>query len=105
MTPGGMLSASMSCFFVGEAFSLDRRGWKAAPTGDKPTDLERRSNVNPGQRVQMWERRPASIVIAARFRSHREITVAIGTLFWQLPSAGHAGPVHDDAFGRRLMFS
>jgi hypothetical protein len=46
--------------------------------------LERRSNVNPGQRVQMWERRPASIVIAARCRSHREITIAIGTLFRQL---------------------
>jgi hypothetical protein len=37
--------------------------------------------MNPGNRVRMWERLPASIGMAARCRSHREITIAIGTLF------------------------
>jgi hypothetical protein len=39
MTPGVTVSASNFCF-LGEAFSLDRRGWKAAPTGEMPTYLE-----------------------------------------------------------------
>jgi hypothetical protein len=30
-------------------------------------------------RMNLWERRPASIGIAARCRSHRGITIAIGT--------------------------
>jgi hypothetical protein len=39
MTPGVAVSAS-NFFLGGEAFSLDRRGWKAAPTGKMPNDLE-----------------------------------------------------------------
>jgi len=39
MTPGVTVSAS-EFVFLGEAFSLDHRGWKAAPTGDMATCLE-----------------------------------------------------------------
>jgi hypothetical protein len=39
MTPGVTVSASNFCFFR-RGFSLDRRGWKAAPTGEMPTYLE-----------------------------------------------------------------
>jgi hypothetical protein len=39
MARGATLSAS-KCLFVGEAFSLDHRGWKAAPTKKDLTCLE-----------------------------------------------------------------
>jgi hypothetical protein len=47
-TRGGVLSKPwrasplyrQESFFVGEAFSLDRRGWKAAPTENDPTYLK-----------------------------------------------------------------
>jgi hypothetical protein len=38
--------------------------------------LEKPSPMNPGNRIRMWERRPASIVIAASCRSHRKIMIA-----------------------------
>jgi hypothetical protein len=40
MTPGVTLSACQFCSLVGEAFSRDHRGLKAAPTGGMPTRLE-----------------------------------------------------------------
>jgi hypothetical protein len=43
--------------------------------------LERRRNLDPDKRVQLWERRPVSIGIAARCRSHQEIAIEIGTLY------------------------
>jgi len=40
--------------------------------------------MDPGKRVHVWERRPASSVIAARRRSHTGIPIENKTPFRQL---------------------